>query len=250
MIRNFVMALSLGAFLVSCQQDKEAQLQMQAKLDSLQMELLQSQKVAFTLEEVGVLMDSIDAARNNITINLENGPDENYADRMKNLHEYILQSEARIAEMEKSLETSKSVNQTYAATIKKLKKEISSKSEELAVLQQKVEGLQAENVQLVSTVANQNEAIALKTAEIMAQDEELKKAEAKIQEMIINQQISEADAYFARAEAVEEVAKRTQFARKKKQASYQEALQLFEKSYALGRTDAKSRIDLLKEKIR
>jgi chromosome segregation ATPase len=250
MIKNYLLALSLSAFLFSCNQSNEENLQLQAQIDSLQSELLQSQRVAYTLQEVAGLMDSIDAIRNNVAINLENGPDDNYVARMQDLQEYVEASEAKLAELETALQTSKSVSQTYAATIKKLKQEIGTKNEEIAMLQQKVEGLQADNFQLVSTVETQNETIAMKTAEIMSQSQELAEAEARIQEMIIRQQISEADAYFARGEAVEEVANRTQLARKKKQASYKEALQLFEKSYALGRTDAKAKIDLLKEKIR
>ena len=250
MIRNFVLALPMSALLFACNQGQEEKLLLQAEVDSLHMELQQSQKVAFTLQEITSLMDSIDAVRNNFAFNLENGPNENYVARMKELHEYVQTSKFRLAELEKALQTSKSVGQTYASTIKKYKQEIIAKDNELAMLQQKVEGLQTDIFQLASTVESQNKTISLKTTEIMSQSEELARTEAKIQEMLSQQRISEADAYFARGEAVEEIARRTQLARKKKQASYKEALQLYEKSYALGRTDAKPKMDLLTGKIR
>lgn len=254
MIRQNMMTLWMSIILLSvslfsCENKEESQ-QLQAQLDSLQLELLHSQQAARMLEEVGVLMDSIDAARKYVAINMETGPNESYIQRMESIKGYIAESQERIAELEKSLQTSQSVSQTYASTIKKLKKEITSKNEELAILQQQIEGLQSDNASLVTTVAAQEEEIVQKTAEIMAQSEELAKAEAHIQEMIIKQQISEADAYYARGEAVEEVAKRTQLARKKKQASYREAISLYEKAYALGRTDAKEKIEKLVEKIR
>jgi DNA repair exonuclease SbcCD ATPase subunit len=254
MIRQNIMALGtsillLSVSLFSCEHKEESQ-QLQAQLDSLQLELLHSQQAARMLEEVGILMDSIDASRTYVAINMETGPNESYIQRMESIKGYITESQERIAELEKSLQTSQSVNQTYATTIKKLKKEITSKNEELTMLQQQIEGLEADNASLVTTVGAQEEEIVQKTAEIMAQSEELAKAEAHIQEMIIKQQISEADAYYARGEAVEEVARRTQLARKKKQASYKEAIALYEKAYALGRTDAKKKIETLIEKIR
>lgn len=239
----------ITATLFSCG-EKQENVHLQTQIDSLQAELLQSQQAARMLEEVGVLMDSIDAARNYVAINLETGPDESYHKRMESIQGYVAETQERIAELEKSLQTSQSVNQTYASTIKKLKKEIASKNEALALLQQQIEGLEADNAALVTTVAAKEEEIVQKTAEIMAQNEELAKAEAHIKEMIIQQQISQADAYYARGEAVEEIAKRTQLARKKKQGSYREALLLYEKAYALGRTDAKSKIDNIREKIR
>ncbi|WPP52575.1 hypothetical protein [Catalinimonas niigatensis] len=254
MIRLNTSALGIGIILLSASlfscEVKQENNPLKAQLDSLQLELQHSQKAARTLEQVGILMDSIDAARKYVAINLETDPNESYTRRMESIKGYIAETQERIGELEKSLQTSQSVNQTYAGTIKKLKKEISSKNEELAILQQQIEGLVADKDSLVTTVAMKEEEIIQKTAEIMAQSEELAKAEAHIQEMIIKQQISEADAYYARGEAVEEVAKRTQLARKKKQASYKEAISLYEKSYALGRTDAKKKIEGLIEKIR
>ncbi|MDF9798708.1 chromosome segregation ATPase [Catalinimonas alkaloidigena] len=242
-----VMLLISTLFGCGAKQEKE---QLQAQLDSLQLELIHSQQAARMLEEVGVLMDSIDAARQYMAINLETGPTDSYIQRMESIQGYILETQERIAELEKSLQTSQSVSQTYAANIKKLKKEITAKNEEVTALQVQVEGLEADNASLVMTVAVREEEIVRKTEEIMAQNEELANAEAHIKAMILQQQISQADAYFARGEAVEEVAKRTQLARKKKQASYQEALLLYEKAYALGRTDAKRKVETLKEKIR
>lgn len=254
MIRQNIKTSGIGMVLLtvsllSCEVKQENQ-QLQAQLDSLQLELQHSQQAARMLEEVGILMDSIDAARRYVAINLETGPNESYVQRMESIKGYIAETQERIAELEKNIQTSQSVNQTYASTIKKLKKEITSKNEELAMLQQQIEGLNADKDSLITTVAFKEEEIVQKTAEIMAQSEELAKAEAHIQEMIIKQQISEADAYYARGEAVEEVAKRTQLARKKKQASYREAISLYEKSYALGRVDAKKKIENLVEKIR
>jgi len=61
--------------------------------------------------------------------------------------------------------------------------------------------------------------------------------------------VSEADAYFARAQAVEETANRTKLAPKKKKASYQEAIELYKKSLSLGKKEAQAKITALQKKI-
>ncbi|WKN29588.1 hypothetical protein PZB74_11495 [Porifericola rhodea] len=224
--------------------------QLHTQIDSLELELQNSQQAARVLEEVGILMDSIDASRNFLAINMEMGADASYTMRMESIQAYIAESQARVAELEKTLLTSESASKTYASSIKKLKKEIADKNVEMQMLQQQVVGLQTENNTLLSTVAFKEEEISLKTAEIMARTEELAQAEARIKEMIIQQKISQADAYYARAEAVEEVARRTQLVRQKKKEAYKEALTLYEKSFALGRTDARTKMESLKEKVR
>jgi len=254
MIRQMNVALVICATLMSttffsCGVNKEKE-QLHAQIDSLKLELQNSQQAARVLEEVGILMDSIDASRNFLAINMEMGADASYTMRMESIQAYIAESQARVAELEKTLLTSESASKTYASSIKKLKKKIADKNVEMQMLQQQVEGLQAENYTLLSTVAFKEEEITLKTAEIMARTEELAQAEARIKEMIIQQKISQADAYYARAEAVEEVARRTQLARQKKKEAYKEALTLYEKSFALGRTDARTKMESLKEKVR
>jgi TPR repeat protein len=85
--------------------------------------------------------------------------------------------------------------------------------------------------------------------EIKLKLEELDFVENKIQEMMKKAQISEADSYYALGEALEEAARRTKLARKKKKETYKEALEYYQKALAFGREDAQEKIDELQEKI-
>ena len=66
---------------------------------------------------------------------------------------------------------------------------------------------------------------------------------------MVKSQMTEADAFFARAEAMEEAAKRTKLAPKKRKETYAEALELYKKALAYGRADAEAKITELEGKI-
>jgi hypothetical protein len=61
--------------------------------------------------------------------------------------------------------------------------------------------------------------------------------------------MSEADAFYARAVAMEEAANRTKLAPRKKRETLKEALELYKKALSLGRTDAQKKIDQLSKDI-
>jgi hypothetical protein len=73
--------------------------------------------------------------------------------------------------------------------------------------------------------------------------------EAKIQELMIQSKMSEADAYYARAQAVEEAANRTKLAPRKKKETLKEAVELYKKALSMGKTEAQAKIDELEPKI-
>ena len=73
--------------------------------------------------------------------------------------------------------------------------------------------------------------------------------EAKIQELMIASKVSEADSYYARAQAVEEAANRTKLAPKKKKETLKEAIELYKKSLSLGKEEAQAKITELEKKI-
>lgn len=235
-------------FLASCDTNEKAQLQ--SKVDSLTVELETSQRMAQTLQDVGVLMDSIDANRQLLRVNMVEGTTyDNYTSRMKDLNNYVRETEEKIDDLEKQLKKSKSNNNAFAATIKKLKSELVTKTQEITALQDQVEQYRNENQNLSQTIQLQEDELANKEAQIIAKQEELALIEVRIQELMISSKVSEADAYFARAQAVEETANRTKLAPKKKKASYQEAIELYKKSLSLGKKEAQAKITELEKKI-
>lgn len=247
-MKNLFFLLPLVALLAACGNKESAQLQSQ--VDSLRSVLETNQRVAQTLQEVGVLMDSIDANRQLLRVNMVEGTTyDNYTSRMEDLNNYVKDTENKIADLEKALKKSKGVSGTYAATIKKLKEDLASKNTEIALLQEQVEKYRNENQNLIQTVGLQEAEIADKDEQLAAKRSELALIEARIQEIMLQSKMSEADAYYARAVAVEEAANRTKLAPRKKKETYQEALELYKKAQSLGSKDAAAKIAELEKKI-
>jgi hypothetical protein len=87
-------------------------------------------------------------------------------------------------------------------------------------------------------------------AKIEAKQQELSLLEAKVNTLVENFKVSEAEAYYARAKAVEEAARRTKLAPNKKKETYREALELYKKSLSMGKQEAKKNIAALEKKIK
>jgi chromosome segregation ATPase len=223
---------------------------LQSQVDSLKSELQASQEFANTLQEVGVLMDSIDANRQLLRVNMVEGTTyDDYTSRMKDLNNYVKDTQSKIEELEKSLKKSKGAANAYAATIKKLKADLEAKNTEILNLQAQVDKYRNENENLVQTVTLQTKEIEDQEAEIAAKRQELALIEARIQELMVQSKMSEADGYFARAVAVEEAANRTKLAPRKKKETLKEALELYKKSLSLGKAEAQAKITELEQKM-
>ena len=249
MLRKLVFCLPLAAILAGCETKEKDQLK--SKVDSLQTELEASQRMARTLTEVGVLMDSIDASRQLLKVDLsgEGTSYDDYKSRMREINNYVKDTQRKIDDLENTLSKSKSSNNAFASTIKKLKSDLESKTREIAELQETVEKYRNENQNLISTVSMQEAELVDKQAEIEAKGQELALIESKIKELMIQSKMSEADAYYARGQAVEEAANRTRLAPKKKKETLREAIELYRKSLSLGKAEAQAKIDELEKKI-
>jgi hypothetical protein len=85
---------------------------------------------------------------------------------------------------------------------------------------------------------------------IEQKQEELAILDAKVKEMVGTFKMTEADAYYARAQAVEEAANRTKLAPRKKKETYKEALELYKKALSLGKKEASRNIKKLEAKLK
>ncbi len=247
---RFAVVILITSLMASCglKQENEG---LQAKIDSLNSELAFQQQMNSVLENVGVMLDSIDANRNALKVNMEMGTTyDDFNTRLGELNQYVKDSEKKIDELEKSLAKSNSTSKTYAATIARLKKELVEKADQITQLEATVAQYKEENTELGNLVELQNTELTDKTAQIEAKRQELEMLETRITELLTQSKVSQADSYYMRAQAAEEAARRTQLAPKKKKASYQEALDLYKKAFDLGRQDAKAKIDELAEKVK
>jgi chromosome segregation ATPase len=248
MLRKLVFAIPVAALIVGCG-TKEREI-LQSQVDSLKVELETSQAMAQTLTEVGVMMDSIDASRQLLRVNMVEGTTySDYASRMKDINGYVKETQKKIDDLEKTLKTSKANANAYSKTIKKLKADLEAKSVEIASLQEQVDKYRNENQNLITTVGMQEAELSDKAAQIETKTQELALIEARVQELMIQSKMTEADAYYARGEAVEEAAARTKLAPRKKKETLREAVELYKKALSLGKTEAQDKITELEKKL-
>ncbi|MCS6973421.1 MAG: hypothetical protein NZM13_02955 [Cyclobacteriaceae bacterium] len=234
--------------LYSCGAREKAELQ--AQVDSLKVELETSQRLANTLMEVGVLMDSIDASRQLLRINMVEGTTyDDYTARMKDINKYVKETERKIDELEKALKKSRGAVSAYAKQVTKLKADLEAKTNEIIALQEQVEKYRNENRNLSDLATLLEDQLADKEMQIRAKEQELALLESRIQQVMIQSKVSEADATYARAQAMEEAANRTKLAPKKKKETLKEALDLYRKAYSLGKKEAADKINELERKL-
>lgn len=249
MVKKLLFVLSISAIMMGCGGAENTKLQSQ--VDSLKSELQTSQELAQTLTDVGVLMDSIDASRQLLRVNMVEGTTyDDYSSRMKDISNYVKSTQSKIDELEKSLKKSKGNVNAYAATIKKLKADLEERNKEITSLQAQVEQLSNENKNLITTTELQEAELSDKEAQIQAKQQELALIEARVQEIMIQSKMSEADSYYARGAAIEEAANRTKLAPRKKKDTLREALELYKKAQSLGNTNAQAKIDEIEKKLK
>lgn len=245
---KILLSMAVAAFVFTACDNKSEKLQTQ--VDSLREALQTNQKFVETLQEVGTLMDSIDASRQLLRVNMVEGTTySDYTARMKDINNYVKDTKGKIEDLEKALKKSKGANNAYAATIKKLKADLEERNQEIATLKAKVDELGNQNDNMKMTIDLQQNEIADKAAQIEAKKQELALLEEKIQQVQIQSKVSEADSYYARGEAVEEAANRTKLAPRKKKDTYKEAIELYRKALSLGKQEAQAKIDALSKKI-
>ncbi len=249
MIKRLLFVSAIGGLMMGCGGAENTKLQSQ--VDSLKFELQTTQELAQTLTDVGVLMDSIDASRQLLRVNMVEGTTyDDYSSRMKDINNYVKDTQSKIEDLEKALKKSKGSSNAFSATIKKLKADLEERSKEITNLQGQVEQLSNENRNLITTTELQEAELSDKEAQIEAKGQELALIEARVQEIMIQSKMSEADSYYARGEAVEEAANRTKLAPKKKRETLKEALELYKKAQSLGNSNAQAIIVLLDKRVK
>jgi hypothetical protein len=74
--------------------------------------------------------------------------------------------------------------------------------------------------------------------------------EARIQELMIQSKVSEAEQWYARGIAVEQAAAKIKLAPRKRKETLKEALEYYKKSLSLGHEPAKAKIDALEKELK
>jgi chromosome segregation ATPase len=243
-----IIILSMMVILSAC--DRNEKVRLTAKVDSLQHELSTQLLATQTLQEVGVLIDSIDASRKLLRTSMVEGTTyEDYVSRMDDIHSYVKQTERKIDELNASLKSSKALSASYEKTIKKLKGELNQASQELVALKEMVATIRTENQNLANEVSVKQTELAEKSEMIQLKEQALASLEVKVQEIAAQAKYDQAEAYYRQALAVEETANRTKFAPKKKKETRREALELFKMALLLGKSEAQPKIAQLESDL-
>lgn len=249
MTRKLILALSVVGLLASCGL-KDENLKLQAKIDSLNVELKTGQEMAATLEEVGVLLDSIDANRILLRSNMIEGTSlDNYSARLQSINDFIKVSSRRIEELESVLAQSKAGSTKYASMVKKLRNELEQSKAQMLALEESLINLKTENETLILSINEKEMVISEKENFIQVKEQEIANLETQFKNFSEQSKATEGDLYFAQASALEVAAQRTKLAPRKKKTTQQEALELYKKALLFGKQEAQDKIDKLEKKL-
>ena len=244
MNNNFFLLLAAIVFSFSqCSSSTENYETLRQKYDSLATEHEHTEILLSGLETTVMIIDSIEIGYEALNFELEVGTDYNtYEKKMSDIASYIDRAEDRIVELENKLGND-------AVFIASLRKELSIKTQKIQELEKAIEDLKEKNDKLFNLVMVQGQTLHNKTTELELKKQELELIEAHIQELMKQGKESEANGYFARAEALEEAANRTQLAPRKKKETLKEALELYIKSMEGGNESAAAKVEELRRKL-
>lgn len=245
MIRKLILGLSVVGVLSGCH-NKQKETALQTEIDSLKTELHESEQTAQALQEVGAMIDSIDASRQLLRTDMVEGASyQDYKNRLASIKEYVDESQKKIADLERHARRTRG----YAGTIKRLKADLEKTTQQLATLEQEVNNVRAENRTLSQTVSSRDSVITINEQSLREKEENLASLDSQMQEMNVESKNFQAESYFNQAKAMEEAARRTQFAPRKKKKAKEEALELYKKALELGKDEAQSKVQELEKDL-
>ncbi len=241
--------LVLTVILLSCGNQENEQLRVEN--DSLRNELTSRHEIVAVMRDVKSLIDSIDASRQVLRIDLNEGmPYDQFSSRLKNIHAYVKETSGKLAAMEKELKESNHLASAYLMMVDALQSELQIRMKEVSNLESMVEQYRSENKGLLETVKLQQTEMTEMQKQIALKQHELELLNAKVEEMVSTFKMTEADAVYARAQAVEQAADKTRLAPKRKRETYKEALELYTKALTLGKKEASQKITELEKKVK
>jgi hypothetical protein len=244
-MKTYILIICVAAALFSC--DKKEKAALHLKIDSLKNALNESKKTEAVMNEVGIMLDSIDVSRHALNTKIVEGISyADYVSRLKSIHNQIKDSQVKLASLEKSL---KNTNSTSLTTIHRLKADLDLKSKEIVALQLDVANLREKNNGLTSTIAKKDSIVSRRDEVIMLKDANVASLEEQAVDTNEKNRVKVASLYYAEAQALEAAANRTHFAPRKKKDTRREALELYKLALSLGNQDAQAKIAELEKKL-
>src|SRR5258706_7353749 len=147
-MKTYIFVFGAAAALFSCGTKERTHLQL--KVDSLSYALNESKKAEIAMNEVGVMLDSIDANRHALRTKIVEGISyAGYISRLKDINTHIKDSHAKLLAMESNLKNSNGIS---SATIRRLKTDLEARSQEIVALPMYVVNLREQNKNIYEDV--------------------------------------------------------------------------------------------------
>lgn len=240
--------LAVALFVAGCNSNEVTRLRVEN--DSLRNELDSHRARMSPLTDVTVWMDSIDAGRNVILASMREGNRSvDLSSRLRGINQFVKMSEERLEVLQNELKSSKVESSSYLMLVDALKSEVQIRARDIVILNEELAVFKDENQALTETIKIRSAEADEASRRASDKQEDLLLLEAKIQAMVNHFKVAEADAYYGRARAVEEIARRTKLAPRKRREGYKEALELYKKCLSLGKQEARRDISRLEKKI-
>ena len=250
MNKNLFLVMSLVAMMSACDMHRTEMGKLNKQVDSLKVELENNAKISQALQDVSAMIDSIDQNRHVLHTRMVEGTSvEDFKTSMSDINKYVKQTEKKIAALEERLSNATTSRRQYALAVQKMKDELAARNQELTALSQKVTEYQNENSNLIHTVDLQKAEIEDKLAQIDAKKVETAKLEEQVGQLITQAKIDQAEFYYTKGEILEETARRTKFAPRKKRTTNQQALDMYQLAVVCGKEEAVAKVVELKKKI-
>jgi hypothetical protein len=235
--------LICAIFLSSCNSKKLEMLSTQN--DSLRLELKQAQAMISHFTKVSASLDSLEGLRKVISPGTTLKPmHEVMASKITQINEHVLATDSKIKSLDHQLRSTRYENSAYIMMIDAVKSELQIRVDEVTVLEKNIEVVEHQNQELST---EKEQIVADMLAKVNEKQIALSSLEDRLHHMEKNFRNAEAEAVYARAVAVEESARKTRFAPAKRKLALTEALELYKKAKALGKTEAEVNIQELEK---
>jgi alanyl-tRNA synthetase len=246
-MKKLILGIVVTISFFSCDTKEKENVALQSKVDSLSYQLNVSKESEVKLNEVGILIDSIDASRKALQIKMIEGSSyADYVGRLREINTYVQQTEAKLASLEKS---SKAGSKASAASIRRLKADLAQRSEEIVALQLQLVEARNDNMALWVKLNQKDSILWMKDQVIKVNESDIASLEKMFSDTKAENKVTVANMYYNQASTLETVANRTQFAPRKKKAARQEALELYRLALTMGKMEAQVRITELEKQL-
>jgi uncharacterized protein (DUF3084 family) len=229
-LQRFILVLA-GASILSCHQKENAHLK--SENDSLRQEIEFRDNILIAMNDVNEIADSI------LNIHGLTGDTAHltkYMERIDYLHKNLLESKIRIGTVRRELAGTQEEAQAYNLMVMALQDEVSLRDKEIVDKHNTID----------KHARTYKGNISALEKELAKKDQELVQLKEAIEEI---RRLNAAESFFIKAQRLEEQGRRIRFAPKKRKDNFREAIELYQKSFTLGKKEAAGKIVELKKHL-